>query len=150
MSDGKKLQPSKIKEIFRSSGKVVCQAVVPNDVSADDVLKPDFYALVSSRFEQSGFLPEIEIVPEDLSWYMRVVVTSYGTTHAVVKELIRKEFEDTKYDVAPEDDSGYTVKFRGPSHKHCVLSPSGDVIASGLSKSAAQKQLEEHLKVIGK
>lgn len=144
-----RLQPNKLREVSRTAGQIIYQAIVPVGTKMEDVVKPEFYALVSSRFAVAGFLPEIIIVPEDVSWYFRGVITSYGTTHAVVKELFSKELEDAKVDVAPEEDSGYTVKYGGPSVKHRVIGPDGSVVAENMTKSEAHKFLEEHLKIIG-
>lgn len=147
MSKNKTLNPSQLTEILRSAGKVIYRANVLPDVTPDEALDPKFYSLVSNRFKSSGFLPEIEIVPEDVSWYMKGIIVSHGRTHAVVKKVLLQEFEsEGNKDI--DDNAGYTIKFRGAA-KWSIMSPKGDVVREGMSKEEAALALKEHLEIIG-
>lgn len=143
-----RLQNNRIREVSRSAGKVEFEVRVESGVTQEDVLKPEFYELVSNKFEPAGFMPEIRIIPDDSSWYMKVVVVSFGKTHAVVKKLFSADL-DVDIDTDLVEKSGYDIKFRGAA-KWCIMSPEGAVVKDGMQKTEAVRELEEYLKIIGK
>lgn len=171
MSDKKKTAPverrlpnSRLKEVSRTVGKVLYQATLEDGTEKKDLLNPNFYSLVASRFSQSGFLPEIEAIPDDESFYFKGIILSHGNTHAVVKEIIfvdfsegkKKQKDDVKNanesgDESPDDsiveDQGYKVQKQGSTWS--VVAPDGNIVKSDLkTKSLAQRELEEHLVVL--
>ncbi len=115
-----------------------------------DLLKPDYWAHVASQLRP---MDQIDVYPEDMSYYARLVVTETGVGAARVVPIImpvalaREESEELKKSVL--DD--YNVKWVSPSRKYGVIRKSdGERVRDGFAdKESAMQWAAGHAKTLG-
>jgi len=90
---------------------------------------------------------EIIVHAEDGSYYGRLLVRDAGRLYAKVAKLEYIELDAVEVQEGSMPP-GYSVKFRGPIQKWCVLRGT-DVLKDGLSKDMANQWLREHLRTVG-
>ncbi len=169
-SGNKRLPFNRLKEISRTAGKVVFQAIVDDDVTRKDLTSSDFYSLSGGVLARGGQFAEIEILNDSTSYYFKGMILDAGATHAIVKELQYIDFSSKKVgktkskkvsdesggddDAKAEDDEankdedlsnqGYSVRKQGATWS--VIAPDGRAVKYGIkTKSEAQSELEDHL-----
>jgi len=128
-------------------GRVIYQAVVENHVTREDILKPAFWSLVALQLKP-GY--QIEVTPDDMSFYALLRVRACDRTWAQVDEIIFKDFSKVDVDSIASQNDEYEYKFRGP---HCLHSIVRKADGSVLFEKCATKQealdkLANHIKTI--
>lgn len=114
----------------------------------EQILDPDFWSHVSGRVKP---LDIIEVLPEDASFYARLMVTSCSRIHAKVVVLYHKSLVDAGVAEPTPDDAGqYEVKWLGPSGKFGVLrTKDKHTVKSGFStKPEAEIYLQDYVKAL--
>jgi hypothetical protein len=90
------------------------------------ILLPEYWAHVAMKLKP---LDEIVIVPEDASFYGKVLVARCGNNTAIVREL---EFVQLADVAQSADDDDYVIKWAGPIARWRVTRKSdGFVVAEG-------------------
>lgn len=149
MTADKKLQVRRLYLDHITSLQTYFRAIVENDVTEDDIKNPAFWSLVSSRFERAGDMCEIEIFPDDKSWYMRAKVADFGKTHAVVTPYSFVQIQPVSK--IEEHGDGYRVEWGGAHEKHRVLDKENNVVKSGIIKRKdADDFLDNHRKAMAR
>lgn len=121
------------------------------DTTPEDVLHPQYWAHVAETFTRDtwGFAI-IELIWEDGSKYMEVMVVSSGQNFAKVKELrfidLSGQEEDGEY---TEQNPDFEVKHRGGAKWSVIRKADNEVLIDKLSsKIEADKWLDDHLKAM--
>jgi hypothetical protein len=118
-------------------------AVLPDGVSLDDALKPEFWAHAAGKLRQHD---TIRLIPENGAFFAEVLVLSAGRGFVKVKLLhhivIDQEGQSDGTDLVE-------VKWRGPHSKWSILRRSdGSVLKEGLvDKSDALREAADYTKI---
>lgn len=139
-------------------------AVVPNDTTVDDILKPGFYAHFASDPPVIKQHAVIELVTQDglLDVELRVVKVERGLvfvralriTEAEGRAQVLKELAEptapVEGDALPEVPAEYKVGF-APGNKlyYVQLKATGQMLINGLTKRKAHEFAIEHAKKAG-
>ena len=111
--------------------------IVPITTVRKDVLNPRFWEHVAKKL---GINDRIEIMPEDSSWFMEVIVTNVDRQRVAVSELRYVKLVDVETpNNAPDAnaESDYEYKYRGSSLKHCIMHKiDGSVLKEGCTSKA--------------
>ena len=111
-------------EYTRNEFFIAPEAGVPWDA----ILKPEYWAHVAAKLRPYD---EIIVVPEDDSFYGRVIVLRTGTAIAFVRELQFVEFKDRVVE-GDLDDQDFDITWSGPIARYRVTRRSdGMVLAEG-------------------
>ncbi len=115
----------------------------------EDVLEPSYWAHHANRFVVgggSGF-PEVTLVWEDGSRYLRLIVLGTGHLSAVVKVLEDKRLDDQQTaEISRENpDVPFLYAWKGPTKRHCVIrAKDKEIVKDGFAtKEAADKEIAE-------
>lgn len=102
------------------------------------LLDPAEWANVSARLKAKDI---IEVVPEDLGFYARLIVVEAAPTFARVKEIEFRQLDDETHAVT---DDNFEVAFKGPVLKWCVIrKQDGALVFERLpSREAANAKLQ--------
>lgn len=92
----------------------------------DAILAPEYWAHVAAKLKP---MDEITVVPEDESFYGKVLVIRCANNTAIVRELQFVQFGDI---AQVADDEDYVIKWAGPIARWRVTRKSdGFVVAEG-------------------
>jgi len=118
-------------------------AIVPENVTIDDVLKPGYWKNVAAKLAPFDI---IEILAEDGTWEAELRVTRCEEQWA--KVVVRHGPLQLETADKPETEaSGYTLKWSGARKWRIIRDNDGAVIKEDLpTKGAAQVELDELLK----
>lgn len=111
----------------------------------EDVQQPEFWTHVAAQLQP---LDTIEIIPEDRSYFAVLLVLSAGKQFATVKLLHHVELESV---AAPENPAvkihaDYTVEWKGPAAKWCVIRTDGEKMAKDFATRAeGENWLKEYV-----
>ena len=95
--------------------------IIPVDTTRKDVLNPRFWEHVAKKLAIND---RIEIMPEDSSYFMEVIVTNVDRQRVAVSELryINLAGVETPNNAPDANaDSLYEYKYRGSNLKHCIM-----------------------------
>lgn len=110
----------------------------------EDVLRPEYWAHISNRLRVTDI---IEVIPEDMSYYARLIVLLPGRTFAKVALL--EKINLSGVDAGAAVDDGYEVKLRGPRKWSIIRKSDKAIIAEDIDREVdARAKLAEHLKVM--
>jgi len=110
-------------EYTRNEFFIAPEAGVPWDA----ITRPEYWAHVAAQLKP---MDEIVIVPEDESFYGRLLVLRTGTAVAIVRELQFVEFKGRVEDELEDPD--FDIKWSGPIARYRVTRRSdGMVLAEG-------------------
>jgi hypothetical protein len=115
-------------------------ANAPEGCIVDDIKKQDFWALMAHLMKPYD---RIEVRADDGSWLAELVVIGCGRNWAKVSVLNHYKLDDASDEM--KDDAEYSIAFKGPQKKWCVIRNSDDAyIREGIgSKQEAQAAMEE-------
>lgn len=120
-------------------------ATIPHDTPYEAIFDPMFWSNMARKMKIGD---KIEVFAEDGSYYAELIVIAYAPQWVKVKETLPKVslVDDIE---APEEVSGYEVKWRGPNGRWAVIKlPSTVLFANGQTKEDAENWLKEHKKTI--
>lgn len=104
------------------------------------MLDQGYWAHVSVKMRMGDI---VEVLPEDCSYFSRLLVLDAGKLYA--KVAVIEHVEINKADDEIEDVSGYEIKWRGPSARYGVIRGK-DVLKDGfVSKLEAKTWIDETL-----
>lgn len=110
------------------------------------LLDPAYWAHVGAKLRPRD---HIEVYAEDDSYYGRLLVLDCGPLYAKVHQLELHQLSNAE---APESFAskleGHDVKWRGQTHKFCVLRGKDVLISGKASKAEAQAWLEEYARKV--
>lgn len=125
------LRPATLKPCNQTRVLYTCSPLVGTKQA--DVLKPEFWAHVAERLRPCD---QVELIPEDMSFYMRVIVTSTENQAANVALL---EFVELQAEtIVAQDNDEYIVAWGGVSDRYRVIRKSDGAV---LSRGNQTKQL---------
>ena len=111
--------------------------IVPVGTTRKDVLNPRFWEHVAKKLAIND---RIEIMPQDSSYFMEVIVTNVDRQRVAVAELRYLDLDDVETpNNAPDanEDSMYEYKYRGPNLKHCIMHKiDGSALKEGCTSKA--------------
>jgi len=146
---GNKLQPA---EYIRNNWRVNA----PVGVKYEELFVPSFWANVAIKFVRGDV---IEVFAEDGSWYAEVIVRVSARTHAVVGELMFKDFnlkavegepsEGVTKEGTKSEGSAPTIEWKGPKLKYAVIRHDGEYMNKGFeTKQEAQDWVEANAETL--
>jgi hypothetical protein len=140
LSFGAVHQPQAGKLFLRFNAQFVrkgFRATVPAGVTWEQVLAPAYWTSVSDKIRAGD---NIEVVPDNLAFYGRAIVTSAFGTRIEVQPLEHIVLDA----VAPMDlaeRSGFRVEDRGLTEKFCIVRlADGQTMATGIETAALAHQ----------
>jgi len=116
---------------------ILWRHIAPAGTSMDDVLEPSYFRnnireCVQQRVPGRNAWNKIEVIAEDASYYMQLIVVSVGadtvTTHPIIKERIAKGAPGRK----PNVPDGYKVEFI-PQSGWRAMAPNGFLVAEKMT-----------------
>lgn len=120
----------------------------PAGTKIEDVLDENYWAHVAKKINPHDI---IEVVPEDGSFYAKLLVTSRGTLWVRVHQIEYVDINGGKESKKPKKESDdFEVNWGGPNDKWRVIRKA-DKLPVGknfTSREDADKWLEEHIKEI--
>lgn len=110
--------------------------VLPNGVTLEDALKPEFWVHVSKRFRQYDM---IRIVPEDGSYFAEALIAVLAPNYVKLRLLRSVSLEDDG-EAVPDKDLAY-AEWGGPHDKWRVIRETDKTVLHKQlpSKMAAQQ-----------
>lgn len=130
MGNSSKLLPSRLQiaDHYRSHYGVVAE----DGVSLDDLLRPEYWAHVATKLRKFDI---IEVLPEDGSFFVELIVLQVGIGYA--KVMLLREVGLEADEVLPDAD-GVIVKWKGPHRKWAVIrTTDGQILRDGHEDKAA-------------
>lgn len=130
-------QADYVRNIWRVSPKL--------DESFDDVLKPEYWSHVYANLQKGDI---VEVMPEDSSYFARLVVRHVLSRAAVMGVLEKKEFDNVKQiNTEIQVKNHFYIKLRGPKG-WCVMRSSDDAcLVEGIgSRDEAEEALYSYIK----
>lgn len=146
MSETKKHVEIKLSQISETPFVRTAHTVVAKQgQTLEDLLQPNAWAHVATRIKQWD---RIEVVSEDNTFMAELFVVAQSRLWLRVVPIFVVDLTETN-DI-PEDDEEYTVKWRGPLMKHCVVRTADDsnVLEKIASKEDALKAKVEYEKTL--
>lgn len=142
-------------EVARPDFRVL---VKDTNTTFEDVLRPEYWANVSNMFNKDRWpYAVIELIWQDASKYLKVLVVDCGPVHAKVRVLDQKDWSEVApAKEEPEAEAGsrpdYEVKHKGTVKKWCVIRTSdNEFVSEGhADKQDAQKYLDDYRKALGR
>lgn len=136
-------------EVVRPFYRIVIEDL---ETTREDVLNPQYWAHCSEAFNRDTHVfPIIELIWQDSSKFMQVMVVSSGTNFAKVKEiqfidLAGDEVDDGEY---TEENPDFKVEYRGGAKWSVIRTADKVVLVDKLtSRVEADKWLDDHLKAM--
>lgn len=111
-------------------------------VGLEDILKPDYWTHVASRFKPGS---RIDVQSADGSWYALLIVRAASRLEAITQALIYTELGAAT--PVTSEESPYEVKWRGPAKRFGVIrKEDGGVMIDELqTKESAAQWLKNHI-----
>ena len=138
----------KVKEFMRTT----FVAVAEQGTTQEDLLRPDFWSNIAAQVKPWD---EIEVLSDDGTFYGEYLVLSCSKTWVKVKEMRYEDLtqgakKTNGVGVAEESQSEFSVKWRGPVLKWCVIRIlDKQPIKDGfVSEADARTALDEYLKAV--
>lgn len=119
------------------------RAVPPENTKIEEMLDPEYWAHVARKFTPYDM---VEVVPEDGSFYARLIVTSTGKLWAKMQKLEYVELSVKKAEPATDK---YEPKYGGPSAKWRVVNKKDGSLISNESFQN-KDEAEAYIEKIGK
>ncbi|GLI92994.1 hypothetical protein [Methylocystis echinoides] len=104
-------------------------ATVPDHVTIDDVLVPEFWVHVAAKVRPYD---EIIVGRDDCTWRLSLVVADVWSGGVKVVELSRVELVGA-LEKSTEEANGLRVQWRGPNARWSVMDAAGQVLHSGFA-----------------
>lgn len=113
----------------------------------NEILDPQYWAHVAANFKPHDI---IEVIPEDGSWYARLIVLTNARLWAKVFLLQKADLEKALADTPATDDETHEVKWMGAIEKHAVIRKADKALIKGgfTTKLEAHTWLDSYLKSI--
>lgn len=92
------------------------EVTVEAGVTLEDVLQPEFWAHVAPSLRPYD---ELRVRTDDGIWYAHLLVLWVGRAAAKVIQLYHVQLSTS--DVDQSSDAGYTVAYKGPHKRYCVM-----------------------------
>lgn len=124
------------------------RAVPPSGTKIEDMLDPQYWAHVSSRFNPHDI---IEVVPEDGAYFARLFVVNTGHLTMKVDVLEYKEFGTTAKAEEAKVIEGFEVKWGGANGKWRVHRKTDNAVVSASPYEAredAEQWLQDNIKTL--
>lgn len=120
-------------------------ANAPEGATVEDIVKPEFWALMSSQFKPYD---RIEVRADDGSWMAELVVLNCDRTWA--KVCLLKEYKLASTEAIQTPNAKYEIKWRGPHHKWSVIRLADDncIKSECATREEAAFWLKEHDKAM--
>ena len=103
-----------VAEYARTTWAVTAQP----DTTREDLLKPDYWAHVASKFNS---LDRLEVRSDDGAFFAEYLILTCERTYAKVKELSWFDLKGEEVALPDESLEEFEYKFRGPHSKHSVV-----------------------------
>lgn len=114
-----------------------CRPELKTPIAA--LLEQGFWAHVSAKLRMGDI---IEVLPEDCSYFAKLLVRDAGKLYAKVAVIEHVELNKADEDIQV---AGYEIKWRGPTHKFGVIRGK-DVLKDGfVDKAEAKAWIDETL-----
>ncbi|CAJ0854104.1 hypothetical protein AMST5_00708 [freshwater sediment metagenome] len=113
-------------EMVRQQWFVTC----PDHMTPDDVLQPEFWAHVASRFRPYD---EVTVGNDACAWRLHLCVADVWSAGVRMIELSRAELAGA-LEKSTEEANGLKIQWRGPNARWSVLDAAGQVLQSGFAK----------------
>lgn len=137
-----KLLPARLQvaDHYRSRFGVVSE----EGATVDDFLRPDYWAHVANKLRRHDI---IEIIPEDGSFFVELLVLNTGTGFAKVMLLREVQLESEADEPLPSD---IEVKWRGPHRKFSVIRKSDNEVLkdSFVERTGAEQWAREYERAV--
>lgn len=108
------LKPQSLEHGVHAYQQYSCR--VPSGTSPDDLLKPEFWAFVVSKFSIGA---EIRVIPNDFSYRAVLLVTFTDTKNIRLKMIEFIDLDDTKPEIKADLSKDYHLSMRG-QQKWCI------------------------------
>lgn len=123
----------------------IFSVTVPVDVKREQVIDEAFWQHVSKSLAPGN---RIEVMPDDMGWYMELMVLGSGNLYAHVAEL---RYVDLTGFTAPVDmPSAYKVEWAGPHAKWRVRRGEDVMEKQFQTKKEAQQWAENHIAAVNR
>lgn len=104
-------------------------ATCPDHMTPEDVLQPEFWAHVASRFRPYD---EVIVGNDACGWRISLVVADVWSAGVRMIELSRVELAGA-LEKSTEEANGLRIMWRGPNAKWSILDAAGQVLQSGFA-----------------
>lgn len=136
-------------EVVRPFYRIIVEDL---DTTRDDVLNPQYWAHCSEMFNRDTHVfAIIELVWQDASKMMQVMVVSAGANFAKVKEIQFVDFSADEKDAFEYTDENpdFKVEYRGGARWTVIRLADNQVLIEKLSsRLEAEKWLDDHMKAM--